>query len=412
MGHSFRQSPNYRWVMLGTAALTSMVVYAMPLLSLPPMFKEIAADLNLTIVQVGLIWAIGSVTGMFVALIGGSLGDRYGTRVTLIVICFLTGILGALRGLSVDFTTFLITSFLLGMVQPAIPVNLHKVAGEWFPRQQLGLGTGVISAGFALGLLLGSLLSATVLSPALGGWHRVLYLYGLVAVVMSGLWAVIHPGEKRTVGEARRTPVPLREALAHVSRLRSVWIIGLGTLFIWACIRGFVGYLPLYLRDQGWSGVYADGALSLFYALSLLAAIPIALLSDRYQVRRGFLLLAALFMGLGVGLLSFAQGIMIFLAVIIAGTVFDAFMAIHQAAILEVDGVGTAYAGTALGFGAMLREAGGVFSPPLGNSLTVFGPSVPFAFWGAMGLLAMIAFYLLPVKKSEVLVGAPASSGK
>ena len=29
----------------------------------------------------------------------------------------------------------------------------------------------------------------------------------------------------------------------------------------------------------------------------------------------------------------------------------------------------------------MLREVGGVFSPPLGNSLTAYGLNVPFAFW-------------------------------
>ncbi len=366
--------------------------------SLPPLFSEIAADLNLNIVQIGWIWGISSITGMFVVLIGGSIGDRFGTRNTIIIICFLTGILGALRGLSINFTTFLLTSLLLGLVQPAITVNLHKVAGQWFPRRQLGLATGIVSAGFATGLMLGSLFSATVLSPLLGGWRNVLYLYGGVSILMSLVWFFIHPRDDEATQQARRA-TPFREALGHVARLRHVWMIGLGVFFFWACVRGFVGYLPLYLREIGWEASAADRVLGLYYGVSLLAAIPIALFSDRFGIRRGYLIFAALATATGVSLFSIADGLLVWAAIIIAGVVFDAFMAIYQTAVMEGDGVGGTYAGTALGFAAMMREAGGVFSPPLGNSLTTFGLSTPFIFWGVMGLLAMMMFVLLPVKK-------------
>lgn len=386
--------------MLATAALTSMLVYAMPILSLPVLFSEIAADLGLNIVQIGIIWGIGSLTGMFVVLIGGTIGDRLGTRKTLITICLLTGILGALRGLSIDFTTLLITTFLLGLVQPAVTVNLHKVAGEWFPRRQLGTATGIVSAGFAMGLMLGSLLAATVFSPVLGGWRNVLYLYGGVAIVIGGLWFVVHPDENSELGQRQLDyrPISLRQSLSYMVRLRDLWLIGLGVFFFWACVRGFIGYLPLYLREIGWSGAYADLALAIYYAVSLLAAIPIAVVSDRFHIRRGYLLLAMLMTAIGVSMFTVVDGLLVWAAVIIAGVVFDAFMAIYQATVMEIEGVGGTFAGTALGFAAMLREAGGVWSPPLGNSLTSFGLSVPFAFWGAMALLAMIIFYMIPAR--------------
>lgn len=398
MNKATAQPANYRWVMLLTAATTSMLVFGIPVLSLPPLFSEIAADLKLDIVQIGWIWGISSITGMFVVLIGGSIGDRFGTRNTIIIICFLTGVLGALRGLSVNFTTFLLTSLLLGLVQPAITVNLHKVAGQWFPPHQLGLATGIVSAGFATGLMLGSLFSATVFSPLLGGWRNVLYLYGGVSILMSLAWFVIHPRDDQATQQARRA-IPFGEALGHVAWLRHVWMIGLGVFFFWACVRGFVGYLPLYLREIGWEAGPADRVLGLYYGVSLLAAIPIALLSDRFGIRRGYLIFAALATGTGVSLFSIADGLFVWAAIIMAGVVFDAFMAIYQTAVMEGEGVGGAYAGTALGFAGMMREAGGVFSPPLGNSLTAFGLSTPFIFWGAMGLLAMTIFVLVPVKK-------------
>ena len=137
MNNSARHTSKYRWVMVGMASLTSMAVYAIPLLSLPVLFSEISSDLDLSIVQVGVIWGIGSFTGMFVVLIGGTFADRFGTRKTLIYICLLTGILGAMRSLSVDFFTFLATSFIFGLVLPAIPVVVHKwpvsgfLTGNW-----------------------------------------------------------------------------------------------------------------------------------------------------------------------------------------------------------------------------------------------------------------------------------------
>jgi MFS family permease len=382
----------YRWVMLATAAFTSLLVFAMPTLSLPVLFPEISADLNLSIVQVGVIWAISSITGVFIVLFGGLLGDRFGTRKTLIMACLLSGLLGGLRGFSDSYATFLVTSFLFGLVQPAIPINLHKIAGEWFPRRQLGLATGIISTGFAMGLMLGSLLSASVFSPAVGGWEGVLFLYGVVALIMSGVWFFVHPKQDTGEKQEKKEQIPLRTGFLHVVRIRHLWMAGLGAMGFWACVRGFVGYLPTYLRHIGWEGVHADQALSLFYAVSLVAAIPFAIMTDRYRLRRHYLAAAALIMATGVGLMSIADGGLIWVAVIVAGIVFDGFMAIFQATVLEIEGVGYVYAGTALGFAAMLREVGGVFSPPFGNSLTAYAPNVPFIFWSITAVLGAIAF--------------------
>jgi cyanate permease len=389
---------SYRWVMIATAALTGLIVYAMPLLSIPVLFPEISADLSLSIVQVGVIWGVGSLTGVVMALMGGLLGDRFGTRNILITACLLSGILGASRGFSGTFLAFVVTSFLFGLVQPIIPTNLHKIAGAWFPHRQLGLATGIISTGFATGLMLGSLLSASVFSPALGGWQGVLFLYGILAIVMAGVWFVVHPKQGPGSPPEKGNTVPFRASLSHVGRIRNIWLVGLGGMGFWGCARGFIGYLPTYLRDIGWSPNRADQALTLFFAASLLAAIPFSMLTDRYRLRREYLIFAALMMATGVGLMTFAQGFFVFIAVLIAGVVFDGFMAIIQATVLEIPGVGLVYAGTALGFSAMLREMGGMYSPPIGNSLTAYGANVPFVFWSSMALLGAIAFVIFRMR--------------
>ena len=93
-----RQSGSgYRWVMLILAALTSMTVITLPNMSLPPMFATISRDLNLTLVEVGMVWGMVSFTGIFFALIGGTIGDRFGARSTLSAAAILTGAFGLTR---------------------------------------------------------------------------------------------------------------------------------------------------------------------------------------------------------------------------------------------------------------------------------------------------------------------------
>lgn len=387
---TYHTSGSYRWVMLLLCALTPLFVVTLPNMSLPPLFATIAADLGLTLVEIGVIWGIGSFAGIFFALIGGTLGDRFGTRVTLFATCFLTGVFGLTRGFSANFATLLLTALLFGIVQAIIPVMLFKLARQWFPPQQLGMASGVISAGFAAGLMLGPLLSTSVILPALGGWRQVLVFYGIIAIAVSGLWLVVHPVEER---RAAGTPqVSLAQSLRHVARLRNLWILGIGGLGISACFQGFSGYLPTYLKSIGWADLEADRALAAFFATSLTAVIPLSILSDKLRLRRGFLIFAALVISVGIGLVGFVEGSLILLVIAATGFVFDSFMAILNASVLEVEGVTGLYAGTAIGFAVMIRNLGGTFSPAIGNSLTPLGLNVPFFFWSAMGLFAVFMF--------------------
>ena len=380
---------NLKWIMAILAALTATLVFAMPYISLPVLFKEISIDLNLSLVQVGWIWGFTSFTGMFVGLLGGSVGDRVGTRRSIIIICLLTGLFGALRALSPNFWGFMATTFLMGLFQPALPPILHKVVSEWFEKEQLGLANGMISVGMALGLTLGSKLSASFLSPLLGGWQNVLILYGVLAIVIAGIWFAINPkGQQSRSSKA----VPFLEGLSKVVRLPSIWIIGLGALGITGCVNGFSGYFPTYLKEAGWAANRADDALSLFYFMSLLGAIPIAMWSDRTGNRKLFLIVTSLVIAVGIGALNFVTGTPIWILVAVAGIVFDGYMAILMTAVIEVRGVGPQLAGTAVGFLGFIRNFGGTISPPIGNSLADMSASLPFLFWGAMGIFAVIVF--------------------
>jgi ACS family glucarate transporter-like MFS transporter len=394
------QSDNYKWLILTLGAFTFTFVVAIPHMSLPVLFDEISADIGLNLVQVGWIWGVGSAMGILVGLIGGPMGDRFGSRRTLAVACLFIGVAGAARGLSNSFAMLAFTVLITGFAQWSIPMNVHKTCGVWFPKEQLGMANGVVSVGMALGFLSGALLAATVFSPLLGGWRNVLFGYGAVGVLFGALWWF---SQEKAGEEDRQSSqmITLREAIGHVIQLRNVWLLCIATAGVSGGVNGLLGYLPLYLRDLGWEPAIADSTLASFHAASLICAIPIALLSDRIGSRRGVLMAAALLIGTGTGLLGLASGVLISVAVIIAGMARDGFMAITMTAAIEEKGVGARFAGSATGLNISLMGIANVFAPPTGNWLAQFDSGLPFLFWASFVFLGFTAYFFLQKPATE-----------
>ena len=377
------------------AGLTATLVVAMPAMSMPVLFAEISEDIGLTIVQIGAIWGTGSLAGLFTGLAAGTIGDKFGTKRTIVVGCVLIGMTGALRAFSTDFVTLGATVFLGGLLGPIIPLSLHKACGVWFSGRHLGLANGFVASGMAFGFMVGAMISATVLSPLLGGWRQVMIFYGIVAVLMSIPWALTRAAPAGESAAGAGSTMSMRQTFSHVVRLKNVWILGLALLGIGGCIQGALGYLPLYLREIGWPGPRADGALATFHAMSLLMVFPIALLSDRLGSRKRFLMIAALMVAVGIGSLAFVPGPLVWASVILAGLVRDGFMAIYMTMITELDGVGALYAGTAIGLSGTLSRVGGLVAPPVGNSLATYNLNLPFVFWAGMALVGLVFLYLV-----------------
>jgi MFS family permease len=385
----------YKWYILALGTATHMFVFAMAFSCMPVLFKEISEDLNLNLVQVGTIWGMAGLAGVFISLFAGLVSDRYGSRLTLGLACLLVGIVGALRGLSGDFTSLAIYMFLFGLFGVPLTFTTHKAAAVWFSGQHLGLAIVLLALGVGAGGTLGAMISATVLSPLLGGWRNVMFVYGAVAILVGFLWlrARRTPSQSGAVGSIGE--VTIRKALSHVTRIKAVWLLALVSMCLYGCRMGLTGYLPLYLLESGWTPVSADGALAALSAASVVGVIPLSLLSDRIGLRKVVVYPAILMTITGVGLLSAFGGAIVWPSVIFIGIVQEGLVAVMITLIIETKGVGAMYAGTALGLTMSLTRLGGFFSPPLGNSLAVINPSFAFIFWSALAVAALLMFYFV-----------------
>lgn len=398
------KNKHYKWLLLALVVVTNMLVAAIPSMAISVLAEEISFDLGLSLVQIGVVWGSASLFGIVTGLLAGALGDKLGPKKVLVFASLIGGMIGAARGFAIDFTTLTLCMFLFGAMMPFVTNNGFKISGMWFPSRQLGLANGIISMGMALGFLLGSLLSASVLSPLLGGWRNVLILYGVLGSFMSVLWAFSKPIPQGLDSTASGQNGSILSSIAHVAKQKNLWLLGLTLIGVAGGVQGYLGYLPLYLRGQGWAALNADGALSTFHLLSMLFVLPIALWSDRLGSRKRLLMIAGFLSAAGMLLISFAQDSWVWLAVFLSGMVRDGFMAILLTMVVEVDRIGARYAGTATGLAIALAGIGNFLAPPLGNSTAVFGANMPFVFWAGLTLAGLVCLSFVNMNKSKAQV--------
>ena len=249
-----KNNPNYKWYILFLTMLTYALIAGVARLCMPVLFKEIADNLHLDNTAIGTIWGMDPLAGIFVGLPSGLLADRFGIKRTLTVLCILAGVFGALRGFSTSFLTLAGTMFLFGLMAAAAPSVVPKVTAEWFSGKRLGLANGILNVAWSIGAMFATQLSATTFSPLLGGWRNVIFLYAVPCVALGLLWLFTGREPDKTENpELLTIKVPFRESLSHVIRMKQVWIIGLVFLTNWGASMGFIGYLPTYLKNQGWA---------------------------------------------------------------------------------------------------------------------------------------------------------------
>lgn len=383
------QESRYRWYIISLAGLTAILAVAVPNMCMPVLFKEISEDLGLSLVQIGAVWGMTGLAGAITTLAGGLVGDKFGTRRTLIFTCIFAGVMGALRGFSTSFITLGLAMFMFGLLMRTITLNIHKVAGVWFSGKQVVIANGILATCMPLGFTAGAMISATVMSPALGSWRNVLFLYGAISICIGMLWILTKsdPAHELSLNHSQKTP--LKQTLLIVLRSRRIWVFGVTHMCYMGCIVGFMGYLPIYLRNAGWAPVSADGALASFNAAGMLAAIPLTLLSRKLGSKK-FIMVSALAIALVcVGLLSVFDNRIVWLLVIAFGFMRDGYVAVLMTMIMETEDIGINFSGTAIGLVLSFSGLGSFFAPPIGNSLAEFGPGMPFLFWACLLIIPL-----------------------
>lgn len=369
---------------------------------MPVLFKEISEDIGLSMLEIGTVWGMDPLAGIFIALPGGLIVDRFGVKRTMFFVGIFAGLFGALRGFSMNFVSMAVTMYLFGLMAATMPSIIPKVTAIWFKGKELGMSNGLLNIVWALGSMSATLFSATYFSPLLGGWRGVTFAYGAPCVLLGLIWIITGKDKPVEAGpdNVSNDTQPLLNSLKHVIKVREVWVLGLIIFTYWGSSMGFVGYLPTYLEVIGWTTSQAGLAVTVIAGVALLGTFPVVMLSDRLGSRKGVLFGSFIIMALTVFALPFFKGLFIWILIILTGFTRTGVAALFNVMVIETKEIGSEYSGTAIGLVSAIGMFGAFIAPPLGNSFEVFHSGYPFLFWAFLSAAGLPLFAFL--KKENV----------
>ncbi len=248
---------------------------------------------------------IGALSAIF-----GSLSDRIG-RSNLIVYGLLVTALGTVgisfaNSLGVFFVLIVVLGFIEGIILVATPALVR----DFSPRFGRALAMGFWTVGPVGGSVLATVIASQTL-PTYGTWQSQYVIAGVVGVVIFLLCFLflreLSPGlrdqvmnslQEKELIESRAATIDVKKAIEHPWRQMlhpRLMVSALGISLYLLIYYAAVGFFPLYLSSIfKFTVAQANGLVSVFWTVNVIAAIVIGFVSDRTLVRKPYMLIGCL----------------------------------------------------------------------------------------------------------------------
>lgn len=290
-----------RWMILVLAFLITFTEHLL-LFSYSPLVLQITAEMNLTHAQAGFIFSVCMLMLIILRVPWGFLCDRIGVKMAIGMASTFMGVFGLLRGFATNYGTLLMFQMLFGVGVAGIMPCLPKLASTWFPRAKLGLVTGVYTAGFSIGSMLGLGLTPYIFMIT-DAWRTVSHVYGVWGVMLAAIWWITASEPRaRSQGDSCkvRTQTSLLNDFIAVIKVRDVWVLAGILLCSMGSYDTISVWLPSILEVKMISQATTGFIASMLPLGFLTASLLVGMLSDYVGLRRPFILFLGLISGLSL----------------------------------------------------------------------------------------------------------------
>ncbi len=316
----------YRWVVLGVFALITAVI-EVQWLTFAPIAREARLFYDVSPLAVDFLSLIFMGVFLIVCIPASWVIDSWGLRPGLIIGAVLTGGFSLMKGLFAhSYAMVVLAQIGLAVAQPFILNAATKVAALWFPLKERAIAVGIGTLAQFVGIII-----VMVATPVMIGQGPdielsfMLMTYGWISVV-SAIILIIFLREKPPVppeAETSEMPPDIKESASHIlSRpdmklVFPMFFIGLGMFnAISTCLDQVCQLKGLNVEQTGLIG-------GIMLVAGILGAIILPLLSDRYQRRKAFIVLAMAGMAPGLAGLVFFNA---FIPVLVSSFVMGFFL--------------------------------------------------------------------------------------
>ncbi len=297
---------NYRWLILfifmGVVAVNQLLW-----ITFAPITGSAATFYNVSDLSIGLLSMVFMFVFILVSIPASWILDTYGIRVAVGIGTVFTGIFGLMRGIMADnFTWVFIAQVGIAIGQPFLLNAMTSVAARWFPIRERAMASGLGSLAMYLGIVVGMALTPFLVVHS--GIRSMLVGYGIVSVTATIIFLIFvrerPPTPACPPGQEERSLV--FDGLKNMLRNKNYILLLVIFFFGLGVFNAVATWIEEIVRPRGFTITQAGMAGGLMIFGGLAGAVVISWLSDHYQRRVPFILLALSASCLGLLGITFA----------------------------------------------------------------------------------------------------------
>jgi ACS family D-galactonate transporter-like MFS transporter len=284
----------------------SVVINYMDRSNLSIAATAISGDLELTPVQLGILFSAFGWTYAALQIPGGILTDRFSPRI-LYALCLITwSVSTLLQGVVKGFAGLLGLRLAVGVFEaPSYPIN-NRIVTSWFPTTERASAIAVYTSGQFLGLAFITPVLASIQHYM--GWRGLFIVTGIAGIMWGIVWYYFYrdPAHHKKVNKEELEHIEKGGALIHKSPIKStekktrfewknlkevfsyrkLWGIYIGQFAVNSTLWFFLTWFPTYLVKYRGINFLSSGFLaSLPFLAAFAGLITSGFLSD-YLIRK------------------------------------------------------------------------------------------------------------------------------
>ncbi len=282
----------FRWTIL-SIYMFLIAVNQMLWITFAPITTDATKYYGVSDIWIGILSMCFMIVFVLVSIPASWIIDKYGIRVGVGIGAAFTGIFGLLRGfVTTDFELLLAAQIGIAIGQPFILNAITKFAARWFPIAERATAAGLGTLAMYVGILAGMIVTPHLIIGS--GISGMLYIYGVIAMVAAGVFIVFAKEGPPTApcrpDQEERSLV--FDGIKNIFRVRDfnwllfIFFIGLG---VFNCVTTWIENI---LGPRGFSATQAGITGGLMIAGGIVGALIIPMLSDHYQRRTPFMIIA------------------------------------------------------------------------------------------------------------------------
>ncbi|XCS11348.1 MFS transporter [Aeribacillus pallidus] len=270
--------------------------------------SAIGKDLNLTSVELGLIFSAFGWAYAALQIPGGWMVDRFGPRIMYTFSLFTWSLATLLQGFARSFAGLFGLRLAVGVFEaPAFPTN-NRIVTSWFPDKERASAIAMYTSGQFVGLAFLTPLLVTI--QHMIGWRGLFIVTGLIGIIWAVVWHIVYrdPTQSRRVNkeeldyieqgggliDRKSTQEKVQQQskfrwtdLKQVFVHRKLWGIYLGQFAVTSTLWFFLTWFPTYLVEYRHLDFIKSGFLASVPFLAAFCGVLISGFLSDYLVKRG-----------------------------------------------------------------------------------------------------------------------------